>query len=83
MCASKTIKLFFLNQLLTNIYFRNRLRELTTVCYLGTCPLLEDIYVEGNEELDLFPKRRQSIKNLLPNLKTLDGLPFTPGLYKI
>lgn len=46
---------------------------------MASCPSIEHIYVEGNEEIDYFPKRRQSIKNLIPNLKTLDGIPFTEG----
>lgn len=58
---------------------RNRLQDIVTVQYLAACPLLEHIYVEGNEEIDLYPKNRQTIKNLVPKLKTLDGSPFTEG----
>lgn len=55
------------------------MKDIVTVQYLAACPLIEHIYVEGNEEIDFFPKRRQTIKNLVPKLKTLDGSPFTEG----
>lgn len=59
---------------------RNRLKSIVMLRYLDICPVLEHLYLEGNEEVDLYPKRRQTVKNLLPNLKTLDGEPFTEGI---
>lgn len=59
--------------------YRNCVVDITALTFLSLCPVLEHIWLDENEEIINFPKYRQTVKNLIPCLKTLDGLPFTEG----
>jgi hypothetical protein len=50
-----------------------------TLTFVTICEKLEHIYLEGNDEIWQFPKYRQTVKSLLPALRSLDGITYTEG----
>lgn len=59
--------------------YRNCLADINALTFLTLCPVLEHMWLEENEDIVNYPQYRQTVKNLIPNLKTLDGQPFTAG----
>ncbi|KAI4463936.1 hypothetical protein MML48_4g00018096 [Holotrichia oblita] len=62
---------------------KNCLADISALTFLTLCPVLEHMWLEDNEDIVDYPKYRQTVKNLIPNLKTLDGQPFTAGKFEI
>ncbi|KAK9753454.1 hypothetical protein QE152_g1989 [Popillia japonica] len=56
---------------------KNCLADINALTFLTLCPVLEHMWLEENEDIVNYPQYRQTVKNLIPNLKTLDGQPFT------
>ncbi|KAJ3658972.1 hypothetical protein Zmor_010683 [Zophobas morio] len=70
--------LAFLSNIKTVDLRSNQLKNMTrTLAFLTLCEKLEHIYLEGNAEIWQFPKYRQTVKSLLPRLRSLDGITYT------
>ncbi|XP_044256019.1 leucine-rich repeat-containing protein 56 [Tribolium madens] len=56
---------------------RNRLKDVRrTLTFLTICEKLEHIFLEGNDEIWQFGNYRQTVKSLLPTLRSLNGITF-------
>ncbi|GJQ77330.1 hypothetical protein Trydic_g20747 [Trypoxylus dichotomus] len=60
---------------------KNCLADIAALTFLSLCPSLEHIWLEDNDDIVNYPKYRQTVKDLIPTLKTLDGQPLFAEKY--
>ncbi|RZC36769.1 leucine-rich repeat-containing protein 56, partial [Asbolus verrucosus] len=77
-CIENCMPCAFLSSIKIIDLSRNRLKDtMRTLTFLTICEKLEHIYLQGNDEIWQFPKYRQTVKSLLPALRSLDGISYT------
>ena len=63
------------------VYCRNIIANVESLYFLSLCDNLTELILEGNENVISAPDYRRTVKELLPNLKKLDGEPFSDGIF--